>query len=438
MGSHRAPSRFTWLLASTLLLPAGGAAAQQAEASQRAYIVAVPMQPDLEAVAARVGAAARAALRQVPGVDWEGPDQAFLGYSNYNLSNLRQARERLDQGRQAYLDLELGTAIDALRGAVEDFDGAAAALEDPQDLGEALLYLGASQSFEGQNRDARRTFARLHVQMPHISPDPNLFNPDVVQTFERARPRDARNPSGRIVIESEPPGAIAYVDYVARGRTPITVDRLAAGLHVVRVTRPGATPFVQQVEIRRRGSEQIAAYLEDNPDTAGLADAVLVLPSASDEEIEQGGPTAELAIALSADKLGVIRVAAGSDEGQVALELLMFDVGSGDRLFRMSGPVPMAIGELEAGVRQLVSQALQAAFQPRSGQGGDTEAIPAFGGGGPPVGGDSEDPAIYERWWFWAGVGGAVALGVILTLVLTADGGQELATDRGGQIILSF
>jgi hypothetical protein len=372
-------------------------------------------------------------------VNSAAPDQAFLGYDQFMVERLQRARERLDEGRQAYLNLELPTAIGALSGAVEDFDSAAPALEDATELGEALLFLGASQVFDGKARDARRTFERLHVQMPYLDPDPNLFNPDVLAEYERARPR--REGSGQIVVESEPTGAIVYVDYVARGRTPVTIGDLHDGRHAVRVTRPGATPFVQEVTIRRGGTEQVTAYLEDNEATPGLADSILALREHSLERIDEGDALSRVAQALELDKLGVIQVSPGDGDDQVRLRFVMFDVANGSPSPALVGPVPTAFGRLEAGVQQLVSQGLRASLTPNQ-QGEDDERIPARGGGnggGFTQRGPGRSPEIWEEWWFWAAVGAVVVGGVVLGVVLaTQGGGQDLGADPGGQIILEF
>ncbi len=415
--------------------PRGGDAEPSVPA-QTAYVVAVSTSDELEPVAARVGAAARASLRRIDGVRWQQPDQAYLGYTDFMMQRLSRGRERLEAGRQAYLNLELDQAVELLGGAIDDFDVAAPALEDPQDLGDALLFLGASQTFAGQSRAARRTFERLHVQMPHIQPDPNLFNPDVLQRYEQAAPRGGA--SAGLTIESEPPGAVAYVDFVPRGRTPVTIDGLMQGVHNVRVTRPGATPFVQQVELRRGASEQVNAFLEDVEATSGLSDAVQALATADVEEM-QGGPIAEIAMLLELDTIGLIRVSPGGGGASVQLELFVYDVSTGRRVLRMHGPAPTAPGELESSVQRLVASGLEAAFRPQ-GQASDTETIPAFQTDvTPPDDGPVDgEPAFYEQWWFWAGAGAAVALGVILTLVLTSGGGDDLGSDPGGQVILEF
>ncbi|HEY8427235.1 MAG TPA: PEGA domain-containing protein, partial [Sandaracinaceae bacterium] len=290
-------------IALVALSPWALASAQ--EEAPRVYIVSVAMDDAVDAVATRTGSAARAALRTIEGVEWQGPDQLFLGYDDSALTVLTRARERFEAGRQAYLNLELDQAIEQLQGAVADFDAAAAALEDPGDLGQALLFLGASHAFNGQRREALQVFRRLHTQMPHIRPDPDTFNPDVVQLYEAARPSDARHPNGVISVDSSPQGAIVYVDFLARGRTPLQVDGLIAGDHVVRVSRPGATPFVETLPVRRGRASTSNAFLVDRPELEGLSDALDRLRDASVERIDDGSPIGEVASMLQVSKLGV-------------------------------------------------------------------------------------------------------------------------------------
>jgi hypothetical protein len=398
------------------------------------YIVSVAAEPSLEAIATRAGAAARASLRNIAGVSWRETDQRFLGYDDSALTLLERARERLGTGRQHYLNLELEQAITQLEGAVADFDAAAAALEDSTDLGQALLFLGASHAFNGQRRQALAVFRRLQTQMPHIQPDPNTFNPDVVTLYEQSAPGDVRNPQGTIDITSDPPGAIAYVDFIARGATPITVDRLVAGQHIVRVSRPGATPFVENVEVRRGRGAQSSAYLVDRPDLEGLQEALAQIASADVGSIGRNSPIGTVAQMLALSKIGVIRVSP-ADGDQVTLELLLFDVESGRRLVRGQGTVPTAIGQLEEGVQRLVSGAFEAALRPS--QAPDEEHVDTPEPDQPR--GPSE-PGIHEQWWFWTIIGGvlvAAAIGVGIGVAVGTQG-PGLASDRGGQVIFTF
>jgi tetratricopeptide (TPR) repeat protein len=424
---------------SLLALAALAAVPSQAAAQDpRVYIVSVAMDEPADAIAMRAGAAARAALRTIEGVDWRGPDQAFLGYDDSALSSLTRARTRLEAGRQAYLALELEEAIGELEGAVADFDAAAAAMEDPGDLGQALLFLGASHAFNGQRRQALDVFRRLHTQMPHIQPDPDTFNPDVVELYDSAAPPDARSASGSVSIESNPPGAVVYVDFLARGRTPTTVDGLIGGDHVIRVSRPGAAPFVEPLNVRRGRSASSNAFLADRDESvAGLADALSHIPEADIERVAAGSPIGEVATTLDLAKIGVIRVSSAGD-GQATLELLLFDVASGRRLVRGQGTVQTDTGVLEAGVLRLVQGAFEAALRPT--QSGDEENIINPGGEQPvrpiaPVAG----PPIYEEWWFWTIIGAVVVIGLGVGIgVGVATQGPPLGNDPGGQVIFTF
>ena len=406
----------------------------------RVYVIAVPMEEGLEAVAQRAGAAARASLREIPDVEWQDADRLFLGYDESAVPTLARARERLEAGRQAYLNLELGQAIESLTAAVADFDAAAAALEDPNDLGQALLFLGASLAFEGRTRDAQRVFARLHVQMPHVQPDPNLFNPDVIARFEAARPRGT--PSSSIVVESDPPGAIAYVDFLARGVTPITVSGLHAGDHIVRVTRAGAIPSVQPVTVAARRSASTSALLVDEEAAAGLPDSLAQVRDADVSAISPGTPIHDVASLLGVERIGLIRASSGESAEQVQLELLVFDVGSGRRLVRGAGPAPVAVGELEPAVDRLVSGALEAAVRARASEEDaarrrdqQEEELPPVLEQPPPAG-----PSIFEDPILWIVVGGVlVAAGAGVAIgVAVSNQGPALGTSPQGQVVFEF
>jgi hypothetical protein len=415
---------------------AAGAADDDGTPRERVYIVSVPTDASLEAVSARVGAAARAALRRVPHVDWQGPDQRFLGYDDDVLVRLTRARTRLEQGREAYTNLQVGDAIILLAGAVEDFDRAASALEDPTDLGQALLLLGASYALEGRDREATRVFRRLHVQMPGVAPDPNEFNPTIVQRFQQAAVPERERTSGAISVVSDPPGAIAYVDFVPRGPTPTEVTGLSSGEHVVRVTRAGATPFVQPVELRRGARGAVNAFVVDNEGTAGLHEALVAIAEANVERMERGGAIAQVAGALELDKIGVIRVSPATVAGNVQLELLVFETRTGRRLLRGGGEVSVERGALERGVERLVAGGMEAAFRAPA----PIERRPVVEAPPPPPPPSQSERggSVAGKWWFWAAIGGAVVVTGVVVAVAASSGGPDLGTRQGGQVVLEF
>lgn len=406
----------------------------------RIYVLAVPTTDGLDAVAQRSGAAARAALREVEGVDWQHADQLFLGYDDSALARIESARQRLAEGRTAYLNYELDQAAALLDAAIADFDAASGALEDPQELADALVFLGSSLALNGRPRDAVRVFSRLHVQMPHVSPDPAVFPPEVITRFEAARPRDASDASASIVIESDPPGAIAYVDYVARGVTPLTVTGLRGGDHVVRVSRAGATPFYQTVTVRPHRSASTSAFLVDDPRAVGLNESLVAARDADVSALGDSGPLRDIATVLELDRIALIRASASETPDQVALELVVFDVATGRRLARGAGEAPTAVGELEPAVHRLVAGSLEAAARVRA----ETDTAPPPLDEELPVHRDTTPPpssggSVVEEWWFWTIIGvAAVGAGVGIGVGVATSSGGGLGQDPNGHVILEF
>lgn len=394
----------------------------------RIYFVASTIEPELEAVTARVGSAARAALRNEEQADWQDADQRYLGYAPEMVQTLATARQLLEEGRNAYLELDLETAITSLTASVEAFDQAQAALEDERDLGSALLYLGASLSFNGDARAAHGVFQRLNRQVPHIVPDPAEFPPEVITSYERAQPRRT---NARLHIESDPSGAIAYVDFVPRGLTGLTIENLAPGEHTVRLTRPGATPYVEQIELGRSQGE-VAAFLMDAEGNEGLSELVDRIKG---HQMQVGdGAIHELGERLNLEQIGVIQVSYGSSQETVKLELAIFDVATQRRILRGEVDAPRALGELEPVVQQSIGRAVGVSLADTSAvavSGSEDTESPFDVDQGPQVI-ETREP-LRRKWWLWTIVGVAVVGGVTAAILLTRDSGPS-----NGEVVIQW
>ncbi len=426
-------TRGPWL-ALTGLAFLGFGTGVEAQADPRVYVVAVAADPELEAVASRVGAASRAALRRQEGVSWVGADQTFLGYDDSTLSTLRRAREHLEECKGSWLELDWESAIESCDASVGDFIDAAAALEDPGDFAEALIYKADAQSRVDRSNEAIGTLELLHVLIPHIQPDPQIFPTELVELYERAAPYDSRNPSGTIRIDSDPPGALAFVDFVARGRTPVEVDGLMAGEHVVRVTRPGAEPYLEGVRVSRRRTARVNALMSTSQAARDLEDIRDALAQDRFEAAQVGTTPHMLASILTLDLVGAVRVSPGSSRDTVELELYFLELAGGTRVATVSAEFPVELGTLEAGVNRMVSATLTEVLAVPE----DTSIGVPYEGPGEEGSDDSEGGSIFEEWYFWTAVGGALLIGGTIALIFALDSGEDLGADQGGQIILRF
>ncbi|MEM1415551.1 MAG: PEGA domain-containing protein [Myxococcota bacterium] len=398
------------------------------ELPPRVYVVAHATEPELDLVAARAAASARAALRSLEGAGWQTADRRFLGYDDVTAESLREARRLLAEGEAAYLELRFADAVGALRGSVRAFDAAIAAVEGPEELGKALLFLGASHLYAGDRASARRVFERMQVQMPQLEPDPELFAEDVIALWRRAR---ARRQDGRLRVTSDPVGGAVSVDFVLRGVAPVSLEGLAHGPHLVRVAQPGAAPYIEVVDAGRRPTRVEAVLLASERD-AELA--AMVERVTGQELVRADGPVQELGRHLELERIAVLRVAYGDASESVRLELVVFDVETGRALHRSEAVAPRAPGQLEPVVWDVVRDGLVASLdvivQP------EPEPLPLATVPIDPNDGADETP-LYRKWWLWVGVGAVVATGIVLGVVLR-DPGNDLGRDPGGQVVFEF
>jgi hypothetical protein len=76
-----------------------------------------------------------------------------------------------------------------------------------------------------------------------------------VEGTEIPAARAAGAPMGRVVVRSAPPGAGVVVNGAWRGRTPLAVDELPWGSHLVRVVQPGFRPVNRRVTLTAEAPE---------------------------------------------------------------------------------------------------------------------------------------------------------------------------------------
>jgi len=78
-------------------------------------------------------------------------------------------------------------------------------------------------------------------------------------TGTRAGP--ATEAPGSLLVDSRPPGARVIVDGTDVGVTPVTVSNLAAGIHAVRIERPGYVPITTTARVEARLRARVAVTL---------------------------------------------------------------------------------------------------------------------------------------------------------------------------------
>lgn len=359
-------------------------------------------------------------------------DAAALLDPEAAADRLAPAREKLAAGTAAYENLELERAERELFGAVQAFEADPANLIG--DAGRAhrtaLAYLGAVWLLKGDADKAEDAFRRLLVIDPEHRLDETIFPPAMLQVFSRMVREVADGPRGALEITAQPDPALVFVDGRFLGLTPVRIERLPAGDHLVALRGPGLVPFGRQASVgaaedtavacRMKPLAQLAAWQREFPgDRLGGGEP---LPRSIQERARRAG----------LDRLWLGRTARLGAE--ISLALVMYDVGSGRVLFERTGRLPADSADPTGAAARAVADLLPGA-----------DLVVDSGPSLPPPSGPTvlrlageerfEEAAQpwYRRWWFWTALGAGAAVTTILAILLA--GSQDAARS---QIVIEF
>jgi hypothetical protein len=409
--------------------------------SPRIYVVAKAVDPALGPEALQVAALARAALLDAPGFDWQSADALVRGEQLAARAAQSRARARLRRGRQAYLSLEFDSARRALEQSLVDWEAAQAVLDSPEPVAETLMYLGAALVLSEQRAEAARVFTRYHVQFSAVAPNPDLFNPAIMQEWQAAGLALGQRAQGSVEVQVQPGSVVISLDGLPRGSGSLRLDRLAPGTHWLRGAGLGAEGRVLDASVESGRVTQV--NLGPLTDSAALLD---LFEHASRSEGAQA-----LAQQLGVSALAVIEVRRGVGPGELELTLRSFDGRSGRKQVELSRNLASDLVERSRGVRGLVAAWLDGV--PRTAGGGapalatgprtapERANTPASAPGPSERREDAEArPAWYRRWWVWALVGGAVAAGGVTAGVLLSrdHGGSAAPNHDDSSVTLEF
>ncbi len=347
-------------------------------------------------------------------------DRLAAKFNSIPDDQVSEARGLLTTGETMLRRGQAKPAVLKLQGATNQL-ARVLAWTQKQDLARAQLFLGTAQAIAGESKAAVATFVALLAWRPDQLPDPDIQPAVVMPIWGKAQAQIAKLSTGSIDLSSSPDGALAYVDGNFVGFTPTVVDGLTEGTHYVTLRRAGSMRRVEPVRVSSKAVARLAATLEQSNRADELADASAILEGRLGDPIAKAEAQAGLAAVgelLGVEHVVVVTVLPG--EGQYRTYVYAADGGA--RL----GTTDVTVGErdpeeafAEAG-QELYRQVAKAKRQPKA---------VATRSSGP----ERSGPSILSRWWFWAGVGTVVAVGITVPLILRATDGPAATTCPSGQ-----
>ncbi len=246
------------------------------------------------------------------------------GASPARKEAIAQARTLLDEGKNAYEQLDLDQALANFTEAVKKVEYGYGYLDRQALFLEALMYAGATQALLGEADKAVTCFERVHTLPGRKILDPNLFPPNIQEIFHTSAQTPESSQSGKLKVSSVPAGAKIYLDGRYLGGSPQTVADLPAGIHMVKALKDGFQPWGGVVKIRAARSRPLRIRMRSFSKNRALGRHLTQVQV----EIKKGEPgqaATELSAFLSAQRL--VLVAMSGAEANLRLRGYMCLVG---------------------------------------------------------------------------------------------------------------
>lgn len=382
-----------------------------------ASLVVEASDAEAEAPAARIFKVARENMRQTRSLTFKDAD-SVLGQTGGQPVPSR-AEELYRQGREAYDNLELEEAVKLLRQAARDLDARLDEVLDRNLLTDIYIYWGSALVLSGQKKPGETVYRKLLVLHPEAELDSMVFPPSLTATFSRIAKEVQSSSTGGLRIESATPGAEVWVDGTFRGISPVLLERLVEGQHIIRLVRRGHRSWGRKKKVHAGSQEVIRQGLESLPGFERLKAMGVQLADAAGSET-----CPDKAVELM-DWLGVERVfffLVGSAAESISVSAYYYD-----RLSRSCLKAQKkTFDPKDPSFDDLVNLFCTALYMNVSGQ--------VIAATGPPASTENEitsfreedrsDDSILSSWWLWTAIGVVVAGGAGLALYFIL-GGEE-------------
>ncbi len=317
-------------LALAALLPALALAAPP-PTTRRVTALLVPMDPGAEASTVKLEGYMNDALASFANITVRKPEELFgLPADSEAEASLERGKKGYAESLAAFEKKDYEDAERKVRATLKELATAVAAMRGCSPLCETTALYAALLHQRGDVEEAKLVLIDLVALSPTFELNPKRFSREFI--LLRAQVATSRNAQlrGNATVKSRPAGARVYIDGEFQGFTPVTVQTLPIGKHLLRLERPGF--------------QQHGALLEVSPDdvevSADLAPTAEYkaydgqLDRVAGEVGRNTGKTpgvVALGKSLKLDRtlLGTIRE---MPEGGTELVLGLFEVASGRRL----------------------------------------------------------------------------------------------------------
>jgi hypothetical protein len=351
------------------------ALAAPAPSSTRIGVLIIPMDRGAEAHVVKLEAFSIDALNEFQGLSVRKTDDLFgLPKDEEAEASLKRAELGYKESKAAFDGRNWEDAERKLRATIKEYSKAAGALTTCGHLCDAVAMYAASLNARGEIEEAKIAVLDLLALSPTFELDKKRYPQEFVSL--RAQVATARNAQlrGNVEVKTRPGGARVYLDGEFKGYSPITLQTLPIGKHMLRVERPGFKQWGTLVEVSPEDSEikqdlaPTPGYKAYDATVDGLAGDIL--------KDKAGAGMKQLGKTLGLDRAVIAVLKEVQDSGATEMAIGLFDLKEGKRLAGKKANFQgdeygQLKSEIQRVVTHLVNTGLLASTDQSKGKGGD-------------------------------------------------------------------
>ncbi len=314
-----------------VLLVASSALAAPPPTQRRISVLMVPMDKGAESLQVKLETYMLEALNEYQGLQVKTTDELFGTPQDEEAeASLKRAETGYKESKDAFESRNYEDAERKLKATVKEFARAASAMKSCGHLCDSTAMYAAVLQARGDVEEAKNVILDLQALGPTFELDRKKYPQEFISL--RASVAISRNAQlrGNINLKTKPNGARIYLDGEFVGYTPMKLETLAIGKHILRVERPGFKQWGTIVEV----SPEELPVNQELIATPGYKAYDSVLDKLAGEALKEkgGGTMQSLAKTLNIDRalVGVLKEI--NDSGGSELTLGVYDLKNGKRL----------------------------------------------------------------------------------------------------------
>jgi len=297
---------------------------------KRISALIIPMDKTFEALTLKVESFVNEALNEYQGFVVRTSDDLFgIAADEEASASLKRAETGFKESKAAFDERNYEDAERKLRATIKEYGKAVGAMKSCGNLCDAVAMFGSVLQARGDVEEAKIAILDLLALAPTFELDRKRFPQNFLAL--KAQVATSRNAQlrGSVTVKTRPAGARVFLNGEMQGFSPVTLQTLPIGKHLVRIERPGFKQLGVMVEVTPEDQD----ITEELTATSGYKafDALMDRLAGEAQKDKGGGTMTSVANSLKLDR-AVIGVLKESNGESTELFMAYFDLKSGKRI----------------------------------------------------------------------------------------------------------